>query len=143
MNTFPIVLLLAGVLAALGGPLKADFTFVHITDAHVTASEAPESVAAKDNVLFREISALNPRPAFVINTGDVCETGTDAEYAVYQKSLLNLTVPHYAAPGNHDVRWNPRGKEGYVIGAKQPLYQSWDYENVHFVLLDSTVLLQH
>ena len=49
----------------------------------------------------------------------------------------------YAAPGNHDVRWNPRGKEGFVKGAHSPLYQSWDYQNVHFVTLDATVLLEH
>lgn len=130
-------------LACFSLPLQADFTFVHMTDTHVTASEAANSNAAKDAEMFREISALNPRPAFSVNTGDVCEIGTDEEYAVYQKTLTHLTIPHYDAPGNHDVRWNPRGKEGYVIGARQPLYQSWDYENVHFVVLDSTVLLQH
>lgn len=134
---------LVGFASALTLPAHADFTFVHITDTHITASEAAGSNFEKDSLLFREISALNPRPAFVVNTGDVCEIGTDAEYAVYQKALTNLTIPHYDAPGNHDVRWNPRGKEGYVLGAKQPLYQSWDYENVHFVVLDSTVLLQH
>ena len=35
-------------------------------------------------------------------------------------------VKMYSSTGNHDVRWNPRGKEGYVKGTGQPLYQSWD-----------------
>lgn len=137
--------LLALVSAALASQsARADFSFVHVTDTHVTASNANDSPAARDAERFREISALTPKPAFVVATGDVCEIGTDAEYAVYRKVRdENLTLPMYAAPGNHDVRWNPRGKEGYVRGAGQPLYQSWDKENVHFVLLDSNVLLQH
>ncbi len=131
-------------LLGLALPVQADFTFIHMTDVHVGATDAPNSRTAIDASLFREISALNPKPAFVMNTGDVCEIGTDEEYAFHQKAVKeNLTVPYYAAPGNHDVRWNPRGKEGYTLGTKQPLYQSWDYEGVHFVLLDSTVLLQH
>jgi 3',5'-cyclic AMP phosphodiesterase CpdA len=52
-------------------------------------------------------------------------------------------VKIYPTPGNHDVRWNPRGKEGYTRGTGRPLYESWDHENVHFVTLDSTVLLEH
>jgi outer membrane protein assembly factor BamB len=122
---------------------RADFSFVHATDIHVTATTAPGSNAAKDMDRFREISALDPRPAFVFNTGDVCEIGTDAEYAVYRKVRESLAIPLHDAPGNHDVRWNPRGKEGYTKGTGQPLYHSFDHENVHFVVLDSTVLLQH
>jgi outer membrane protein assembly factor BamB len=128
-------------LLAVCGIARADFSFVHITDTHFTAAEAAGSNAAKNVELFKEISAT--KPAFVVNTGDVVEVGTPAEYAVYKKALQSLTVPHYDAPGNHDVRWNPLGKEGFTQGAKQPLYQSWDWENIHFVLLDSTVLLQH
>ncbi len=122
---------------------RADFAFVHITDTHVTATDKPGSNADKDSELYREISNLKPQPAFAFNTGDVVEVGTPEEYEIYRKSLKNLSIPHHEAPGNHDVRWNPQGKEGYVVGAAQPLYQSWDYENVHFVALDSTVLLQH
>ena len=51
--------------------------------------------------------------------------------------------PALSAPGNHDVRWNPLGKEGFLLGTNGKLYQSWDYQNIHFVLLDSTVLLEH
>jgi len=137
------------LLLALGAAARADFSFVHITDTHVTASEAEGSAAQKDGALFKEIAALSPRPAFVVNTGDVVEAGTPDEYAVYRKTLAAnlsggaLTLPVYAAPGNHDVRWNPLGKEGYVKGTGQPRYQSWTRENVHFILLDSTVVLQH
>src|SRR3954463_4510132 len=136
----------AATLALLLAPLaaRADFTFVHITDSHVSLTEVDNGNADKDAHAFREIAALTPKPAFVAHTGDVCETATPREYQIWQKTLKNLgDIPLHAAPGNHDVRWNPLGKEGYQLGTKQPLFQSWDHENVHFVLLDPTVLLQH
>lgn len=131
---------------AVGPAARADFTFVHTTDTHVTGSEAPDSPAAKDAVMFKEIAALSPKPAFILNTGDVTESGLEAEFAVYRKvreANLPADLPVFDAPGNHDCRWNPRGKEGFEKGTRQKLWQSFDRENVHFVLLDSTVLLQH
>lgn len=121
------------------GAALADFSFVHVSDIHIGAGDNHKTDAA----LFSEISILTPLPAFVINTGDVCETGTDAQYELYRETMKSLSIPAYVAPGNHDVRWNPRGKEGCTLGVGQPLYQSWDYENVHFVTLDATVLLEH
>jgi outer membrane protein assembly factor BamB len=145
--TFPPMRIQTSLLLALltfPAIARADFTFVHVTDSHVSLTEVDDGNAQKDAAAFREIAALNPRPAFVAHTGDVCETATPREYAVWQKTLKELgDIPIHIAPGNHDVRWNPLGKEGYQLGTKQPLYHSWDYQNVHFVLLDPTVLLQH
>lgn len=141
LRSAALSLLLLLTLATQG---RADFTFVHTSDTHVGETDGPESRAASDAALYREISKLEPRPAFVFNTGDVCEIGTDREYEIYRKTVReNLTIPAHDAPGNHDVRWNPRGKEGYTLGTGQPLYHSWDKDGVHFIALDSTVLLQH
>jgi hypothetical protein len=131
------------VMSVLSWGARGDFTFVHITDSHVSSNEGEGGNAEKVDAAFKEISRLVPKPAFVVHTGDVCETATPHEYAIWRGLLKDLTVPIHIAPGNHDVRWNPLGKEGYRLGTGQPLYQSWDYENVHFVLLDPTVLLQH
>ena len=116
-----------------------DFTFIHVSDIHVGAGKNAETDAA----LLKEISALDPKPAFVAGTGDLCETGTPAQYKTYREIAGDLTLKSYQAPGNHDVRWNPLGKEGFVKGSGQPMYQSWSYGGLHFVLLDSTTLLQH
>src|SRR5678816_478772 len=113
------------------------------SDSHFSADTKPASNAQNDIDRFREISGLNPAPIFVVNTGDVTGLGTDAEYKVYREALSNLGCPIYNTTGNHDIRWNPLGKEGYTLGVKQPLYQSWDHGGIHFVNLDSTVLLQH
>jgi outer membrane protein assembly factor BamB len=142
-STRQFALIALSSLFFLVGTAQADFSFVHLTDTHVTATDKPGSNAQKNSDIYREISNLPSHPVFAVTTGDVCEIGTPEEYAFYQKSLENLKIPHYDAPGNHDVRWNPHGKEGYTLGTKQALYQSWDYENIHFIVLDSTVLLQH
>jgi outer membrane protein assembly factor BamB len=146
-RTLSLALSLTAALLCLVGAARdarADFAFVHVTDTHVSADESPSSRSGRDAALFREMSALNPRPAFAAFTGDVCEAGTVREYETFRRILdANLNMPIHLAPGNHDVRWNPLGKEGFVRGTGQPLYQSWDYENVHFVLLDATVTLEH
>ncbi len=124
----------------LAPPARAgDFTFVHVSDIHVGAGNNVKT----DADMLAEISALSPRPAFIAGTGDLCETGTESQYEDYRKIVANLPMPSYQAPGNHDVRWNPLGKEGFVKGSGQPMYQSWSYQGIHFVLLDSTTLLQH
>ncbi len=116
------------------------FTFIHISDPHVGV----EGHAETDAAMFKEMSQLKPQPKFVVATGDICEIGGDEEYAQWRETLASLgDVKMYVAPGNHDVRWNPRGKEGYTRGVQGPLYQSWDFGGVHFVTLDSTVLLEH
>src|SRR5215204_2778016 len=129
------VLLICSALA------RADFTFIHASDVHFGAGDNHETNAK----LFEEIRKLTPTPVFVVATGDICEYGTDEQYDLYRNTLVHLGdyVKFYPTPGNHDVRWNPRGKEGYTRGTGHPLYQSWDYENVHFVTLDSCVLLEH
>jgi len=124
-------------------PKVTPFRFIHSSDSHFSTDTKPGSNAANDIDRFDEISALTPRPAFIVNTGDVCDHGTQPEYDTYQKALKHLACPIYDSTGNHDIRWNPLGKEGFILGTHQPLYQSWDYNGIHFVALDSCVLLQH
>ena len=139
---FSVAAVLVSLASGCAKPF-APWSFVHSSDPHFGNKEGPGTNAGNDADRFREISALDPQPKFIVQTGDIVEVGTVEEYAIYHKTVdENLKVKLYNAPGNHDVRWNPIGKEGYVKGVG-PLYQSWDYENIHFVTLDSTVLLQH
>jgi outer membrane protein assembly factor BamB len=116
-----------------------EWSFIHMSDTHFGAGTND----AINVQMFKEISAIEPLPKFAINTGDVVEIGTDEEFATYREAIQHLEPTMYVAPGNHDVRWNPRGKEGYTKGTDTPLYQAWDHGGIHFVTLDSTVLLQH
>ena len=118
------------VSLVLASAARADFTFIHASDIHVGAGDNHVT----DAKLFTEISNLKPRPVFVVATGDICEYGTDEQYEQYRQTLTSLVgVKFYPTPGNHDVRWNPRGKEGFTLGTGQPMYQSWDHGGLHFV----------
>jgi outer membrane protein assembly factor BamB len=111
--------------------------FVHITDTHVTPGPRADQ-------LQRFLAGLaGPNaPALVVNTGDITELGTDAEYTAYAGAVKDSPVPIHATPGNHDVRWAPLGKEGFTK-ACGPLYRSFTQAGCHFVLLDTTVVLEH
>ncbi len=119
----------------------ANFTFLHITDTHQTSGGSLDPLQK----LVGDALQMSPRPAFIVDTGDVTEAGRPEEYARFKQALAPLDaagVKFYAVPGNHDVRWSPDGKEGFVK-AFGKLYQSFDYGGAHFVLLDSTVALEH
>src|SRR4051794_39058175 len=74
----------------------AEFSFVHVSDIHVGAGKNAETDAA----MFREICALDPKPAFIAGTGDLCETGTEAQFRAYRDVVAeSLTLPAYQAPG--------------------------------------------
>lgn len=118
-----------------------DFTFLDVTDTHQTASGSNTALRS----LADAAQAMSPKPAFIIDTGDITESGRPEEYARFKEATSGLSgagIAFYAVPGNHDVRWCPDGKEGFVHEFGK-LYRSFDYGGVHFVLLDSTVLLEH
>jgi len=117
------------------------FTFLDVTDTHQTALGSTEPLRR----LAEDAAAMNPRPAFVVDTGDITEAGRPEEYAAFKQAITPLQsadIGFYPVPGNHDVRWSPDGKEGFTK-AFGKLYQSFDYGTAHFVLLDSTVVLEH
>lgn len=117
---------------------QPSFTFLHITDTHVT----PAGNDGPVRELVREMSRGADRPAFVINTGDVTELGLESEFARYLDAVKDSPVPFYSVPGNHDVRWAPLGKRAFEKALGKP-YRSFDHGGCHFVLLDTSVTLQH
>ncbi len=57
--------------------------------------------------LARAIAALNaldPQPDLVVGTGDLVQSGADAEYANLRVLLEALRAPFLPLPGNHDER---------------------------------------
>ena len=138
------VLALSILLAAAAGSLaRADTRFVHTSDPHVNTNASPQGNAAIDARMLAEISALEPTPSVVVNTGDLVDYGTDVEYAALRRLIGGFAIPWRHTLGNHDVRWNPLGKEGFTLGTGQPTFQTFDVDGIQFFLLDSTVLLEH
>ncbi len=136
------ILLALLVLAALSVSAQAadTFTFAHISDTHITASGA---FSGNLKAIASEMNALNPKPAFVLATGDLTEMGFTEEYAKYKEAISGFTMPVYSVPGNHEVKWSNWGKLGPKQFMDQAPYYSFDHGGIHFVGIDSSMWLEH
>jgi 3',5'-cyclic AMP phosphodiesterase CpdA len=129
----------------------AQFTFVDISDMHV--SDIPFQNSDTNGQYFqcyiKEFANLNPKPAFVIVTGDISNAGNVAPNGVYPTitqylfppSLTNpaigeyfidsaMTIPIYFTPGNHEY-WkelvNPPPSSDTLTYYKEFLTPDTDY----------------
>ncbi len=90
-----------------------------------------ESLIAKINEL---------KPALVVNLGDLIygygTAGKEKQWDKYQAVIKAIQVPYHQLPGNHDTH----SKEARNIYGQRfgKFYQSFDYGDCHFVLLDNT-----
>lgn len=129
------------------------FTFVHLTDQHVThRRHAPGGYRA----CIASINALKPAPDFVLMGGDMvfdgCYTAKEDyenQIRLFKEITRELKCPWYPCMGNHDLLgWSPRekvmpsdpayGKRMILesLDWKEPYY-SFDHQGWHFSVLDS------
>ncbi len=142
-------------------PMRADdypgpttrFSFVHLTDTHVT----PKRWGDKGyRACVESVRNLTPRPAFALMGGDMVFDGNyntkpdyEEQIRLFKETSDLLGIPWYPCMGNHDVLgWSPRRKvpiDDPDIGKtmilarlnwKKPYY-SFDHAGWHFVMLDS------
>lgn len=133
---------------AISSKASADFTFIHLTDLHITATEADHvngqyPVHKLHRVLAR-IYAMEITPAFLLITGDLVNNGQPAEYEMFKAvlpELQSLGVPIFLGMGNHDARGPFRqiilGEENG--NAQQPYYYSREIDGVNVIMLDSQI----
>jgi hypothetical protein len=129
-----------GVLASttLGdAAAAADFTFAQISDTHVgftgkANANAPGTLA--DSIAA--LNALEPRPAFVLHTGDLTHGQKPGAFDTLAESLKAVRTERiFYVPGEHDV-FLDGGKEYLARHGRGTLgggWQSFDYGGVHFV----------
>ncbi|MBN1861616.1 MAG: metallophosphoesterase [Candidatus Thermoplasmatota archaeon] len=90
---------------------SSEFYFIQITDLHIGAEKAIE----RFNKCLNHISKFNPKPAFILITGDIVDIATEENYESFIDSIFkddngNLflddtqKIPIYTCPGNHDYR---------------------------------------
>ena len=82
------------------------FSFALLTDTHISTSN-PHPMED----LQRSIADINQNPEieFVVVTGDLTESGDRASIEVVKAALDQLSVPYYAASGNHETTWSESG----------------------------------
>lgn len=132
-----------GVAAAVSSgfrwlPAPGSFSFAYFSDTHLgLGGRNQEECRALVLEMARTLS-----PALAVNGGDVTDYGWAGEYDAYARVLEGIPFPVHHVPGNHDVRWAPRGLQIFRERVGPP-FRSFGHAGCHFVLLDSTVPLSH
>lgn len=82
------------------GSIPDAYVVAHVTDIHIGSDRNARSSEA----IFRDvIAALNKaRPALVLVTGDVTQSGTREQFATFLAILDSCLAPTFVTPGNHD-----------------------------------------
>lgn len=82
--------------------LLAQFSDPHIED-RATPAEFIDTAACL-RAAVAHLNRLDPGPDAVLITGDLVDTGSEADYRLLRALLAPLRVPVYLQPGNHDDR---------------------------------------
>jgi predicted MPP superfamily phosphohydrolase len=129
-----LAVVLGTALAA--GPVPAgDFEFVVIGD---TRPRFESQDFRPFEGMITKINAL--KPALVVNLGDLIygygPYSKEKQWEKYQQVIKRIGPPYHQVPGNHDTH----SKEARKIYGRRfgSFYQSFDYQDCHFVLLDNT-----
>ena len=123
-------------LALVAGPGRAaEFEFVVVGDTRPRFESQDFSLFQG---LITRINAL--KPALVVNLGDLIYGyglhSKEKQWDQYQQVIKAIEPRYYQVPGNHDTHSKAaRRIYGRRFGS---FYQSFDYQEWHFVLLDNT-----
>lgn len=133
------------------------FSFVQITDLHLSLGERAfgagegdatlwfedgqlrERIVTTPGVLaalFDELSTRHPDAAFVVATGDVTNTGSEEELAAWQAATSRAALPVVSIPGNHDHMGAEPGAAPRWEAAVGPRWFSFEHGGVHFAAID-------
>jgi 3',5'-cyclic AMP phosphodiesterase CpdA len=138
----------AGVLTALNclpvnmvelafADKRKNFTFAHISDAHIQHIQGTKFVRNWDRGLIRAVAETNllmPKPDFVVFGGDLAQLGKKSEIDHGAEMLSKLDCKVYPVMGEHDYYLDLGEYWSKLFG---PHYYSWDHKGVHFVVLNS------
>jgi 3',5'-cyclic-AMP phosphodiesterase len=114
-----------------------NFTFAHISDAHIQHIKGTKFVHNWDRGLIRavaETNLLNPKPDFVMFGGDLAQLGKKSELDHGAEMLAKLDYEVHCVMGEHDYYLDLGEYWSELYG---PHYYSWNHKGVHFVTLNS------
>jgi hypothetical protein len=117
-------------LGSRPGSTGGEYRFVVIGDSRSNPGLWPAMV--------RHIDLLNPKPDFVINTGDIVPHGYTQEFLDYYiPPLLETDIPFFVAPGNHDDGDDGLAIEYQTLFGPNSLNYFFDYGSQRFILVDN------
>src|SRR5690242_13918358 len=124
-----------GVRPAAAQTASPDFSFVQISDTHIGfRGEANKDVMGTLEAAIARVKAMQPRPAFIIHTGDITHTQKPGAFDIVAEALKETGAGRvFYVPGENDV-FADGGTEylGRFAGGG-PGWQSFDYQGVHFI----------
>src|SRR5687768_8086533 len=125
------------------GSSERDFYFVQLTDTHWGYNNAAVNPDFKGTLpkAIDAVNALDPRPDFVVFSGDLTQTTDDPRLrrdrlAEFRDLASRIKVPVRYFAGEHDAALD-RG-EAYQEFFGETLRYTFDHKGVHFIVLDNT-----
>ena len=112
---------------------NTSFSFVQITDTHISIVKRAFASHLEDDLarIHRDVGGL---AQFIVASGDLTAGGGREEYEAYLRAVETSTLPVYHAAGNHDDDAEIQGEN--FVDFLGPLYYSFDYGPVHFIVYD-------
>jgi 3',5'-cyclic-AMP phosphodiesterase len=121
----------------------APLSFIHLTDLHMAnpAGNEPHLFSDTSKTLsdvLAMIGAMDPRPSFIIVSGDVANNEDAAAYGELKRVWGTMDVPTFFALGNHDSR---EGFQSVMLGKTEnldaPYFHDAVVDGIHIITLDS------
>jgi len=120
--------------------------FVHITDLHIGNPAVQDDHLYSDTTanlraIMADISALDPRPSFIVASGDLTNQGDEGSYRNLKALMSECApdIPVLYTLGNHDKREAYyRVMENRSDGLHLPCDRAAVIDGVHVILLDTS-----
>jgi hypothetical protein len=88
--------------------------------------------------MVKHIDGLDPKPAFVINSGDIVPRGYATELSEYYiPPLLNTEIPFFVAIGNHETGDDNMADAFRYLFGENSLNYYFDYGKARYILIDN------
>ncbi len=147
-RTFLSLVPLGAALAGCGGP--ESFHFIQMADTQlgmIDQGDDGNNFTAETRMIervMRQINAMKPSPAFVVNCGDLTNLPAHESQIDEYKRLMGLLspgIPYYNVSGNHDFTGNPSPENlAFYRGTFGPDRYSFELYGRRFIVLNSTLM---
>jgi 3',5'-cyclic AMP phosphodiesterase CpdA len=121
-------------------------TFVHFTDLHIGDQATDDHLFSDTSANIRRfkdvLRTLDPRPSFVVATGDLANLGDLESYRKLRLLMADIEVPVLYALGNHDVKDGRAAFYEGMLDRTENTHESYDHDRLidglHVIVLDSS-----